>query len=452
MESKKFVCLGNNSASVSRYNIPDYSKDDNRKELVNFLKNSSKKNQDLLQSAATISDEEFNEILEEKIGDLSDSLVKQEINQKKYILNNLEEFNIQMESILEETKKESIFEFNVTGISLIDRNKEDYQKYKNNCPNLKTKILFHGTSTDISSLITITNFKKANTNYYGPGIYMTDMLDYSGFYAFESNSKYKFSNLCAIRKVDDYFTIVASQIYYDDSKFENCYNLTQKEIQDNGIRYILVKARGDPLPKDETRENGYNKFIGVEYVIPSEKQIFPLYSITLKRSEYYCLWKDYHFTHQTSYTEHAIHVKNRAKLLLGINVYGVGEFDEALKIIRRKKYNKVILLSNVGPDIERVKQFINDIRTILQFNVVVLFFTQSLEHLNWLKDFPNALFTTMNTHFEEYILNFNKNGLNTLKSKIESQYGMELKQFNADLSYPLFNQANSSDYNDITID
>ena len=44
MESKKFVCLGNNSASVSRYNIPDYSKDDNRKELVNFLKNSSKKN------------------------------------------------------------------------------------------------------------------------------------------------------------------------------------------------------------------------------------------------------------------------------------------------------------------------------------------------------------------------------------------------------------------------
>ena len=128
------------------------------------------------------------------------------------------------------------------------------------------------------------------------------------------------------------------------------------------------------------------------------------------------------------------------------------EFDEALKIIRRKKYNKVILLSNVGPDIERVKQFINDIRAILQFNVVVLFFTQSLEHLNWIKDFPNALFTTMNTHFEEYILNFNKNGLNTLKSKIESQYGMELKQFNADLSYPLFNQANSSNYNDITID
>ena len=73
IESKKFVCLGNNCASVSRYNIPDYSKDDNRKKLVNFLKKSSKQNEDILQATATISDEEFNEILEEKIGDLSDS-------------------------------------------------------------------------------------------------------------------------------------------------------------------------------------------------------------------------------------------------------------------------------------------------------------------------------------------------------------------------------------------
>ena len=29
-------------------------------------------------------------------------------------------------------------------------------------------------------------------------------------------------------------------------------------------------------------------------------------------------------------------------------MYDVGEIDEALAIIKRKKYNKVILLSNVG--------------------------------------------------------------------------------------------------------
>jgi len=159
-----------------------------------------------------------------------------------------------------------------------------------------------------------------------------------------------------------------------------------------------------------------------------------------------------HFTHKTPYTEHALHVKNYAKQLLGINVYGVGEFDEALSIIKRKKYNKVILLSNIGPDIERVKKFINDIRAILKFNVVVLFFTANLSHLNWIKEFPNALFTTSNSHFKEYIMNFSVKGLNNLKSKIEKDYKTKLKNFKADLSYPLFNQANSSDYGAIIID
>ena len=82
IESKKFVCLGNNSASASKYNIPDYSKKDIRKKLVDFLKESSKKNEDLFQATTTIIEEEFQQILEESIGDISISLVKQEINQK----------------------------------------------------------------------------------------------------------------------------------------------------------------------------------------------------------------------------------------------------------------------------------------------------------------------------------------------------------------------------------
>ena len=55
--------------------------------------------------------------------------------------------------------------------------------------------------------------------------------------------------------------------------------------------------------------------------------------------------------------------------------------------------------------------------------------------------------------FKEYILNFNTNGLNELKSKIEYYYNQELNNFNADLSYPLFKEAEqNSDYNDIEID
>ena len=451
LESKKFASLGYNCSSNTKYHIPDYSKEENRNQLVKFLKE-SKDNEDVLQAVSTIKDEDFNDILDKHLGKISKSAIVQEINMKKHILNNLEEFNNEIESVLGEKKMESIFEFTVTGISIIDRDKSEYENNKYKCNNMITQFLFHGTSTDSSSKIVTSNFRNAKTAFFGPGIYMTDMLDYAGFYAYESNLDIdKFENHQKIRNVDETFNIVASQVFYDKSRFENCYQKTKETIQENGIRYVNVNAKGQPLSKFQTKSNGYKQFIGTEFVIPNKKQILPLYSITFKRNEYYCLWKDYHFTHQTSYTSHALSVKNMAKQLLGINMYGVGEFDEALNIIKRKKYNKVMLLSNVG-DAEKAKKFINDIREILQFNVVVLFYTASMSHLDWIKDFPNALFTIDEKFFKEYILNFTENGLNILKEKIEKEYGQKLYNFRADLSYPLFHDVKNLDYNLIDID
>ena len=184
-----------------------------------------------------------------------------------------------------------------------------------------------------------------------------------------------------------------------------------------------------------------------------ENQILPIYSFTLKRNEYYCLWKDYHFTHQTSYSSHANHVKKLAEQILEINVYGVGEFEEALRIIRRKKYNKVILLSNVGNDIEKVKQFINEIKNILKFDIPVLFFT-TMKHLSWIKNFKNALFTTQDDFFLEYIKDYKTiNGLNKLKDKIEKYYSVKFTNFNPDLSYPLYEKAlNNGSYKNLIMD
>ena len=452
IETKKFIYLGNNYSSNVIYNIPDYSKNENRIQLVNFLKETSKRNDDILQASSTISNLEFEKIIEETIKNISDIVVTQEINQKRHILKKYEEFNNEIETILEKSKMESIFEFGAVGLSLIDREDiSNYQENKNKCDNLETKFLFHGTSANSSSLIVTSNFRTANIAYFGPGIYMTDMLDYSGFYAFEDENLRKFKNHHRIRKKDETFTIVVSQVFYDRTKFENCNQRTNNPIPKNGIRYVKVNADGDPILEDKTNEKGYKKFIGTEFVINSENQILPLYSITLKRNEYYCLWKDYHFTHETSFTKHAIHVKNMAKQLLGINVYGVGEFDEALDIIRKKKYNKVIIISNVGI-VDKAKQFINDIRNILKFNVIILFFTASISHLKWIKEIPNILFTMNDSHFKEYILNFNVDGLNKLKAKIENEYGEKLNQFNADLSYPLFQEADSKpDYNSIDL-
>ena len=447
IETKRFVCLGNNYATEARYNMPNYSEPENRMKLVNFL-NESKEG--IIQASSAITEKEFENIIENAMQNVTDVAIAQEINQKQLILYKLEEFNNEIEKILDQARKESIFEFCVAGLSIINRDTTEYENNKNNCNNLKTRFLFHGTSSNCSTLIVTSNFREGKVKFFGPGIYMTDMLDYAGFYAFNNENCSKFVNHRRIRKKDETFVIVASQVYYDNSKYQKYYQRTEEEVPKEGIRFINVNAYGEPLSQDQTKENGYRRFIGTEYVIPSEKQILPLYTITLKRSEYYCLWKDYHFTHQTEFTKHALHVQNIAKQLLGINLYGVGEIDEALEIIKRKKYNKVIIMSNVGDNVEIAKQFIKDIREILQFNVVILFFTSKSRHSQWIKEIPNVLFTTRDKHFKDYILNFNENGLNKLKEEIEDDYGVKLDKFKADLSYPLYKE--DGKYNSIEID
>ena len=90
---------------------------------------------------------------------------------------------------------------------------------------------------------------------------MTDMLDYAGFYAYETGNK--FGNHHRIRNVDETFSIVASQIYYNNSKFENCYDFTDEIIEEKGIRYVHVDANGKPLSKDKTKENGYINLLDI---------------------------------------------------------------------------------------------------------------------------------------------------------------------------------------------
>ena len=58
-----------------------------------------------------------------------------------------EKINQKFTSFLEKAFKESIFEFKIIGLVVI--NKDDqrkiYEKEKNQCPNCETKILFHST-------------------------------------------------------------------------------------------------------------------------------------------------------------------------------------------------------------------------------------------------------------------------------------------------------------------
>ena len=120
-----------------------------------------------------------------------------------------------------------------------------------------------------------------------------------------------------------------------------------------------------------------------------------------------------------------------------MNVYFEDSLEKALEIIKRKKYNKIILISNIGLD-KSGKKFVEVARKILGFNVVVLFFSQNKSHFSWIQNFPNVLYTNNASFYKDYIMNYNEKGLKDLKNKVEKEYKINLKFDNDFMKFPKF--------------
>jgi hypothetical protein len=121
-----------------------------------------------------------------------------------------------------------------------------------------------------------------------------------------------------------------------------------------------------------------------------------------------------------------------------MNIYFESSTEEALKFLQRRKYNKVILITSIGLDLSG-KRFIQVARKIFGFNLMVLFFSANEDHLKWIKTFPNCLYTNTAEIYEDYISNFNEQGLKKLKKQVEKEYNTHLMEFSDDfLSYPNF--------------
>ena len=120
-----------------------------------------------------------------------------------------------------------------------------------------------------------------------------------------------------------------------------------------------------------------------------------------------------------------------------MNGFFDSSMERLLEIIKRKKYNKIILLSNCGKDLSG-KKFVELARKILGFDVMVLFFSANNEHFKWIQEFPNALYTNNPSFYEKYITNYNEEGLLKLKQEIETEYIIKLKFTNNFLKFPKF--------------
>ena len=98
----------------------------------------------------------------------------------------------------------------------------------------------------------------------------------------------------------------------------------------------------------------------------------------------------------------------------------------------------MILITSIGLDYSG-KKFIEVARKVLGSNIIVLIFSNNKEHLKWIQNFQNVLYTNNEGIYKRYIKNYNENGLKELKKEVEKKYNIKLLDFTNDfLSYPLY--------------
>ena len=375
-------------------------------------------------------------------------------------LSKYEEYSSFFEQELKIDLKRTKFDYSIISLGILDRkNEEEYNSKRNKCPNMEKRILYHGSQIDPISKILTSEFKYSRRPFYGMGIYFSDIIDYIAFYSGGTNFFNRRDNFGKIVPVNENFSFIACEVFYDRTKFKQIKDFSlyvddldhfptyeeikeeysDKMIEPNGIHFIRVDNDGDSLSESNyLREKVKGVFLGNEYAITEKYQILPIYSITVKRNEYFVLWRDPNFKGKNEYSDYLIERKLFCTEKAKMNIYFESSTEEALKFLHRRKYNKIILITSIGLDLSG-KKFIEVARKILGFNVMVLFFSANKEHLKWIQNFPNCLYSNLSNIYEEYITNFNEKGLKNLRKKVEKEYGISLMPFSDDfLSYPNF--------------
>lgn len=380
------------------------------------------------------------------------------------------EYNKFFEEEFTKDLKNTKFDYSLISLGILERNDEyEYKSKRDTCPNMKKRILYHGSQIDPISCILTDEFKYTKKAFYGMGIYFSDIIDYIAFYCGGSNFNNRRDNFGKIIPVNSTFSFIASEVFFDQTKFKQIIddslyvpdfnffpsyeyikrNYPDKMIKPNGIHFIRVDNEGDPLKeKDYINLKKEGLFFGNEYAITEKYQIFPIYSLTVKRNEYFIIWRDPNFAGENQWSEYLLERKLFCTEKANMNIYFENSTEEALRFLLRRKYNKVIIITSIGLDLSG-KRFIEIARKILNFDVMVLFFSANEKHLKWIQEFPNCLYTDTSEIYEDYILNFNETGLKNLKKTVEKEYNISLMEFSKDfLSYPNFkNEAEFSSLN-----
>ena len=365
-----------------------------------------------------------------------------EIIDTKMRLGKYNEYVLFFEKEFKKSLRQSIFEFSVVSLVILDRADFDsFVRERTKCPNRIDRILYHGTQIHPISCILTGLFRRSVERCYqhGKGVYFTDTLDYCWFYGGTKNNR---GNTNMIPKIGDNFTAISSLVYYNRDGFLKVKDYkTRIQPGKNEINFAYAGCNLETIDNPDFR-----KFVGTEYVVWDYEQICPFMSVKLKRVPYCLIWRDNNFSEKPVFNNEfdAIFkkfLKERIKYIkqsATFNIYPCQTTEEALKLVRRKKYNKIILISNVGADLGG-KTFVDEARKIIGNNVIVLFLSYSIKHINWIKNYKNALFSNEAKFYEEYFDCFKDEVVNDnikkLINKVENHYKVK---FNFDAQFLYF--------------
>jgi len=444
---------------------------EDNKENIKMILNESKGNNILIYSQYI--NEIFNDNIKIKnLINLLEEEKRKEIDIYWGCLSNYNEYNIFFEKEFEKDLKKTKFDYSLISLAILEKEEEDEEEYKSKrdaCPNIIKRILYHGSQIDPISKILTDEFKYSRKAFYGMGIYFSDIIDYIAFYCGGTGINNRRKNFGNIVPVHSAFSFIASEVFYDKNKFRQIKDMSlyvpeldhfpsyeelkqkyhEKMIEPNGIHFIRVNDEGDALTeKDFFDKKNKGQFLGNEYAITEKYQIFPIYSLTVKRNEYFVLWRDPNFKGENKFTNYLKERKLFCMEKANMNIYFESSTEEALKFLLRRQYNKVILITSIGLDLSG-KKFIEIARKIFGFDLMVLFFSANEAHLKWIQKFQNCLYKDQANFYEEYITNFNKDGLLRLKRDVEKEYNITLLNFSENiLSYPNFkNDGDFSSFN-----
>ena len=319
-------------------------------------------------------------------------------------------------------------------------------------PNKTEIILYQGIPEANAYDILRNHFNFYPKNLLGKGIYLSSSLDLSYIHSRDSSNEPQ-----KISQVGEEFSLIVSSVFYNNNKIKIVFN-NKYSPKKNEINTALVDGKMNPIKKLDK-----SKFFSREYIIGETSQIFPFMHIKIKRNEYCVIWRDNNLSSEPVYNdeydeEFKAFLKKRLEYIsqyAKFNIYPCETTKEALELVRKKKYNKIILMSNVGSDLGG-KAFVDEARKIIGNDVITLFLAYMEEHLEWITNYNNSLFSNIEEFHEQYLECFTndikstKQNILTLKNSIEDHYKVKFKFDDKFLDFPYFQE--DGEFNDLNFE